>query len=78
MKTCRVEVQPGQVWKHWKGAMYRIIAVAIDEETHGVRIVYQGEVDGKVWDRSLESWRRAVGKPPHEHDRFVFVRTDRS
>ncbi len=44
-------IEPGQVYKHYKGGMYEIISAAIHTETNEYLIVYKSLEDNRVWCR---------------------------
>lgn len=57
--TRRVLPVPGEVWKHFKGHYYIIIAIAEDTSTGTMKVVYQPTPeynDKSVWVRSLDEF----------------------
>jgi hypothetical protein len=53
-----------QRWRHWKGALYVIVAAGIDEATLEPVVTYVGH-DGIVWTRKLAVFLQDAepGKP---------------
>lgn len=45
--------EPGQLWKHFKGNVYRIVCIAEDTENLNPVVVYQDVKDTNYWARSL-------------------------
>lgn len=65
-KTLPPEVRPGSVWKHYKGGLYRVMYVALDETHGGTAVVYKAhepkddEEAALVFVRDLSDWHRRV------------------
>lgn len=57
----RHDVRAGQRWRHFKGGVYTVVAVGIDEPTLNPVVIYAGH-DGIVWVRTLSEWIR-LAKP---------------
>ena len=55
-------IKPGQVWRHYKGGTYRIIATAIDESTLTPMVIYQSTVTNleMPWARTLANFLSTV------------------
>ncbi len=52
-----MELKPGQLWKHYKGGMYRIVTLAVNNQTDELydAVLYQNVDDeSKVWTQSKE------------------------
>lgn len=48
---------PGRRYRHYKGGLYRVVAVAFEEATKAEVVVYtSAERDDCVWVRPLGSW----------------------
>ena len=68
--------KPDQIYKHYKGGQYRIIALAEDVATGSHSVVYHSissDTLTKVWMRSLDSF---LGQAEHNGrccDRFELV-----
>jgi hypothetical protein len=68
--------QPGETYRHYKGGIYRIVGVAIDEETHKPLVSYAPlieskdltEMGGQFWSRSLDVFLEKLpdGRPRFE------------
>ena len=48
------EVVKGQIYKHFKGTIHKIVCLAYDSETKEKLVVYTHEEDGTIWVRPLE------------------------
>jgi hypothetical protein len=54
-----VRIRVGQVWKHYKGDRYRIIAIARDEKTNVLNVVYievKSTSNDVAWSRSVNDF----------------------
>lgn len=63
--------QPGETWQHFKGGLYRIITVAVDEKAGSPLVVYTSPTG--VWTRSLLEFIGPVDKDGYKGPRFVKV-----
>jgi hypothetical protein len=58
--TCNIKA--GDLYKHFKGDYYKIVAIARDGETTDLLVIYQGFYDDKrfgpnpIWARPLEDF----------------------
>lgn len=51
------QINPGEIWRHYKGKDYRIIAVSCHTEDLAWFVVYEALYDNsvsKIWHRPLE------------------------
>lgn len=53
-------VEPGQVFRHYKGGLYTVVAVGIDEATMKPMVAYCSNLRGDVWFRTLDNWQEPV------------------
>jgi hypothetical protein len=53
-------IEIGKIYKHFKGNIYKIIALAKCSETLEDLIVYQSVSDGKTWVRPKKMWNEIV------------------
>lgn len=63
------EPQPGEFWQHFKGGIYRILALAADESTKDRVVVYTG--DSGTWTRPLSEFLGNVYRGGYDGPRFV-------
>jgi hypothetical protein len=61
-----MEIKVGQRYKHWKGNVYTVIALARNSDTLDEEVIYQGEYsdsefgENPVWTRSLAEFVERV------------------
>jgi hypothetical protein len=73
-------IEAGQVWRHYKGGLYVVVAVALKEDTLEPLVVYRSNKKGTVWARTFGDWTDWVSYAPTGTDeiqparRFVRVR----
>ncbi len=71
-----MELKPGQIWRHYKGGMYRIVALPQNNQTDELydSVVYEDISDtSKIWVQSKE---RFLGKEDWQGEtvaRFTLV-----
>ena len=54
------EIKIGKTYKHYKGNIYKIIALAKHSENLEDMIVYQAISDGKTWVRPKYMWNDVI------------------
>jgi hypothetical protein len=71
--------KPGELYRHFKGNLYRIIAVATHTETQEPLVIYQSqemEDPHRVWARPLADFTGNVSRENYSGPRFVLVPDD--
>ena len=71
-----MELKVGQVWKHYKGGIYRIIILAKNNQTDDLfdAVVYQDVGDSeKIWTQSVERFLEINQYEGKTVSRFIFV-----
>ena len=54
------EITIGKTYKHYKGNIYKIIALGNHSETEEDMIVYQSIKNGDVWIRPKKMWNEKI------------------
>ena len=54
------EVVKGQLYKHFKGTIHKIVCLAYDSETKEKLVLYTNEEYGTIWVRPLEMFLSEV------------------
>ena len=54
------KIEIGKTYKHYKGNIYKIIALAKHSENLEDMIVYQAVEDGKTWVRPATMWNDKI------------------
>ncbi len=54
------KIEIGKTYKHYKGNLYKIIALAKHSETNEDMIVYQNVEKGDIWVRPKSMWNETV------------------
>lgn len=54
------EISIGKTYKHYKGNIYKIIAIAKHSESDEEMIVYQNIEKGDIWTRPKSMWNEVV------------------
>ncbi len=65
-----MEVKAGQLYRHFKGNVYEIIAVAKDCEDLKDIVVYRNIEKGDVWTRPLDNFCENVNRDGKTFKRF--------
>jgi hypothetical protein len=67
--------QPGQVWQHYKGGQYEIVAMCNHTDTDEVLVIYKSLSFGGFHARPYYEWHEAVGGDIFKETyRFVKIR----
>ena len=56
------EISIGKTYKHYKGNIYKIIAIAKHSETEEEMVIYQSVKNGDVWARPKKMWNEIVNE----------------
>ena len=68
-----MEIKPG-VYRHFKGNLYRVLAVATHSETLEPMVVYQAlYAEQGIWVRPAAMWTEQIDRPEYSGPRFQFV-----
>jgi len=54
------KIEIGKTYKHYKGNLYKIVALAKHSETLEDMIIYESVKDGKTWVRPAYMWNETV------------------
>lgn len=73
-----MKIKPGQIWKHYKGDMYKIITLAKNEATEEEVVVYERQTDvahtgWRVWVRSVKLFFEDIEWEGKTVARFTFI-----
>ena len=71
-----MELKPGQLWRHYKGAPYRILYLARSSETDDLYdvVVYQNvEFPEKIWTQSKARFLSTEKYEGNTVPRFTFM-----
>lgn len=60
----------GEVFIHYKGGLYTILAIGLDEDTWTPRVGYRSFITNYTNFRTLENWQEKVTYEGQEHTRF--------
>ena len=50
----------GKIYKHYKGNIYKIIAIGKNYENLEEMIVYESTKDGQIWIRPKSMWNETI------------------
>ena len=50
----------GKIYKHYKGNIYKIIAIGKNPENLEEMIVYESTKDGQIWIRPKSMWNETI------------------
>ena len=54
------EITVGKIYKHYKGNLYKIIALAKHSETLEEVVVYQSVKTNDIWVRPMSMWNEKI------------------
>lgn len=68
------EIRPGQIWRHFKGGVYRVLYLAKHSETGEDLVIYtKNGGDGTVWARPASMWLETVERDGKSQPRFELI-----
>ena len=53
--------QPGQIWKHYKGGQYEIVAMCNHTDTDEILVIYKSLSFGGFHARPYYEWHEVIG-----------------
>lgn len=53
-------MEPGMIFRHYKGGLYTIVAVGLMEDTLKMMVAYRSNKKGTVWFRTLENFTQLL------------------
>lgn len=66
-------VKTGDIFTHYKGGEYKVIALALKEDTLEPMVIYKSPNHGNtVWARTWEDWNAEVAWEGKKVKRFVY------
>ncbi len=70
---CFPDVAPveGQVYRHWKGGLYVVLALSVKEDTLEQMVTYRSLQRGNTWARTLKDWSSLVAPDVPRFVRWV-------
>ncbi len=63
----------GKLFKHFKGNIYKVIAIAKNSETLEDMVVYQSVETGDIWVRPMSIWEDTVIRDGKSYKRFTYI-----
>ena len=68
------EIRPGQIWRHFKGGVYRVLYLAMHSETAEKLVIYTSDDGGDaVWARPAYMWLETVERDGKSQPRFELI-----
>lgn len=68
------EIRPGQIWRHFKGGVYRVLCLAKHSETGEELVIYTSDDGGgTVWARPASMWLETVERDGKSQPRFELI-----
>lgn len=65
------EIKTGELYKHYKGNVYKIIALAKHSESGEDMVVYQNIEKGDIWTRPKYMWNEIININNQKVTRFT-------
>lgn len=56
------KIKVNKLYRHFKGHIYKVIAIAKDSEDLSLKVVYQNISNNDIWVRDLEEFNSLVDK----------------
>ena len=68
-----MDLKPG-IYRHFKGNLYRLLAVATHSETQEPMVIYQALYGARgLWVRPAAMWQEMVDRDGYHSPRFQYV-----
>ena len=70
----KAEIRPNQIWRHFKGGVYRVLYLAKQSETKEEYVIYTSDDgDGTVWARPASMWLETVERDGKNQPRYELI-----
>ncbi|MCA9508793.1 MAG: DUF1653 domain-containing protein [Myxococcales bacterium] len=79
MKNLANDINPGEIWRHYKGKNYRIIALSLHSEDLSPYVVYEALYENpisKIWHRPLALFLGSLQVNGNVVSRFIKLDSD--
>lgn len=67
------EIKAGNIYRHYKGNVYKIIALAKHSETEEDMVVYQNIIKQDTWVRPKSMWNEEININGQKVLRFTLI-----
>ena len=68
------EIRQGQFYRHFKGGLYQVMAIATHSETKEKMVVYQALYGERgIWVRLAAMWNETVERDGKTYKRFTYI-----
>ncbi len=72
-----MDVKVGEVYRHFKGNVYKVIAIAKDCENLADMVVYQNVEKGDIWVRELGNFTETINRDGKNIKRFMKIQGEK-
>ena len=72
MMLMRKEVEIGQIYQHFKGHVYEIIAIGKDSDDLSKKVIYKNIDTGEVWVRDYDEFMSKVDKNKYPNCKYEY------
>lgn len=69
-------LHPGARFRHYKGGVYEVVCVSVDEDTLEPLVTYRSLTKGTLWTRTLRNWSEVWMDGDMRIRRFSPLRND--
>lgn len=66
-------MEPGNIYRHYKGGIYEIVAIAKDSETVQLMVIYKNVMTGDHWVRPFAMFNENVEVAGTKVPRFELI-----
>lgn len=74
LDTAKQQVEIGKLYKHYRGGLYKVIGVAIEEKDNSIAVIYQAQYGNNLtFIRELGIWLEDVELEGQKLKRFSRV-----
>lgn len=66
---------PGEIYRHYKGASYQVLYIGLHTETLEELVVYKAIGGNQIWVRPLSMWQESVQTAEGLIPRFTLLKS---
>lgn len=66
-------IKPNQLYKHYKGGVYKILCLAKESDSSDDMVIYQSQDTGLIWARKLHIFSENIEFDNTQRPRFLLI-----
>lgn len=69
----KLPLKAGQIFQHFKGGRYKVVTLAVKEDTLEMLVIYKSVINNQTWARTYLKWSEEVDVDGKKFKRFELI-----